>query len=205
MSDHVVDLTPDDRALAKRLVRVQRVGAKGRGVVAARDIPALTLVAPYPGPRFTTRQHALRLERGVTDGTFAIDFWRPDARGAIRAGYVLDPGRTGRPGQPGQPRQPELLPRFADAVAPLVNEPGPTGTPNLLWVWNLPRYRLELWTARDVRRGEELTACYGTDGGYERGYRTACVLRQDSVEPQVHVVVRRGARPVPYSLWRAGG
>lgn len=187
---YVVDLTAADRRRTAHLVAVKAMPGKGSGVVARRALPAFTMVAAYPGQRFTTGQYAARRDAGLTDSKFAVDFWRLDARGAVRTGYVIDPGAGDG----------TLLPRFAAAVAPLVNEPGPEGVPNLIWVWNLPRYRLEHWTFRPVRRGEELTLCYGTGGGYVRSYATACVSKPGEVEPELHVVTRPRARPVPYSL-----
>lgn len=185
---HAALLTAADRRVAARLVRVRPLGAKGLGVLAATDLPAWTFVAPYPGVRYTKAQHAKRVDAGRTDGKFVVDFYRPDVNGVPRSGYVLDPGAVGGGG---------LHPRFRGAVAPLVNEPDARSPPNLTWVWNLPRYRMELWTAAPVRAGQELTLCYGTGGGYRRDYRTSCVV--DGVEPQLHVVTRAGARPVPYS------
>jgi len=189
-----VDVTPSDRAHARRLVTVVRMGAKGTGLVAKRDLPAFTALGPYPGELLTSRQHAKRRDAGLTDSKFAVDYWRPNANG-VRSGYVIDPGTAAG----------TLHPRFSAAVAPLVNEPGLKGTPNVIWIWNLPKDRLELWTSRAVRQGEELTVCYGTDGGYARSYRTACVARQGQVEPELHVITRPRAKPVPYSsLGNAG-
>lgn len=186
---YVVELTAADRRRTASVAEVKKMAGKGVGLLARRDLPAFTMVAAYPGQRFTERQYAKRREAGLTDSKFAVDFWRLDARGAVRTGYVIDPGSRGG----------KLLARFSGAAAPLVNEPGPRGAPNLIWVWNLPRYRLEHWTFKPVRRGEELTLCYGTGGGYVRSYATACVSRPGEVEPELHVVTRAGARPVPYS------
>lgn len=191
-----VDVTAADRRRTRALARVAPMPGKGgHGVVAVRDLPALTMIGAYPGHVYSSRRHVAHVRAGGSDGKYAIAFYKPDANGAARTDYVLDPGDgAGR-----------LLPRFAGAVAPMANEPAPDAGPNLVWVWNLPRYRLEAWTARAVRRGEELTVCYGTGGGYPRSYRTSCVFRQAEVEPELHVVTRPRARPVPYSaLGNAG-
>lgn len=189
MGKYVVAMDAADKRRTSRLVAVTPMKGKGVGVLAKRDIPAFTMVGPYPGERFTMRAYHKRRSAGVTDGKFAVDFWRPEASGIAREGYVVDPGdRAGN-----------LRPRFQGAVAPLVNEPGHSGRPNLIWVWNLPKYRLEQWTFRPVRRGEELTLCYGNDGGYSRSYKTACQSRPGEVEPELHVVTRPGAKPVAWS------
>lgn len=188
--EYVVKVTATDRRRTAAIARVEPMPGKGgSGVVAVKNIPTMTMVAHYPGQRFTEGQYARRRDEGVTDGKFAVDFWRPTTSGVIRSGYVIDPGNA-RGG---------LLPRFAASVAPLVNEPTEGGAPNLLWAWNLPKYRLEYWTLRPVRAGEELTACYGTGGGYVRSYATSCASRPGEVEPELHVVTRPGARPVPHS------
>lgn len=181
------------RADARRtaaLARVVPMPAKGgMGVVAARDLGARVLIGPYPGRRLTLAAHAGRMASRVTDGKYAVAFFKLDRAGTPRTNYVVDPGDArGR-----------LLPEFDRAVTPLVNEPG-AGAPNLVWAWNLPKGRMEMWTARPVRKGEELTACYGTGGGYERDYRTACTAAgTDGVEPELHVVARPRGKPVPYS------
>lgn len=187
---YVVGVTPHERRRAASLVRVKEfAGGKGAGVVATRDIPAFTMIGAYPGERYTLAEYQKRVDQGHTDGKFAVDFWKPDANGTARSGYVLDPGAPDG----------TLLPRFAHAVAPLVNEPGERGAPSLVWVWNLPKYRMEHWTRVPVKRGQELTLCYGTGGGYDRSYRTSCVSRPGEVEPQLHVVAVPGGRPVPFS------
>ena len=183
--EYAVEITAADRARTASVARSTTVAGKGRGVVAVRALPAMTLIGPYPGERRTAAQFA----DGGGHGKFAVDFFRPGAGGRLLTRYVIDPG-DGAGG---------LAPRFAHAVTPLVNEPGPGERPNLVWAWNLPKYRLEMWTLRAVRPGEELTVCYGTGGGYRRGYATSCVSRQQEVEPVLHVVSSPGTRPVPYS------
>lgn len=193
-AEYTVALTPADKRRTASLAAVKRMGVKkGQGVVATRDIPAWTLVGPYPGLRTTHPRFATRRDQGHTTGKYAVDFWKPDKNGRAKTGYVMDPGNG----------EGTLSPQFADAVTPMVNEPDVT-PPNLVWVWNLPKYRMEHWTVVPVRKGEELTICYGTGGGYERDYSTVCVSHP-GVEPQLHVVATPGARPVPYgALGNAG-
>lgn len=185
---YVVDISPAERRRTATLVRVKKLQNKGLGVVAAKNIPAYTLVGTYPGERFTASEYGKRRERGLTDGKFAVDFWKPDVAGSARSGYVIDPGS----------HDGTLLPRFKHAVAPLVNEPDHRAAPNLIWVWNLPKYSLQLYTLVPVAKGQELTLCYG-HGGYVRDYTTSCVTRPGEVEPELHVVTRPGARPVPFA------
>lgn len=197
----VADVEPAERRRAAGTATLRRMRGRGVGVVAERDLPARRFVATYPGQRYSNEEYELRRARGETDGTYAIEFWRPGRRGVPDNAYVLDPGA--RPARDG--RGPQVLPRFAAALAPRVNEPGLGGRPNLMWVWNLPRYRLELWTARRAAAGEELTACYGTSGGYQRGYDTVCAAPPPGTEPELHVVTERGGAPVPWSdLGEAG-
>jgi hypothetical protein len=182
-----------DRRRTAALASVVRMAGKGLGVVARRAMPALTMVAPYPGELLTTAQYDRRLAAGLTSGTYAISFYKPDRNMALRTNYIVDPGAPGG----------GLLPEYAASAAPRVNEPDAGGAPNTVWVWNLPRHRLELWTARAVARGEELTVCYGNSGGYRRAYRTACFApggARAGVEPELHVVTAPRRRPVRYSL-----
>lgn len=189
-------VTAQDRKRSAALVTVVPMPGKGMGVVAVRDIPPGTLVANYPGHLYTLHAHSQRLAAGRTNAKYAISFYKLTSNHNANVGYVLDPGD-------GQGR---LLPEFAAAVGPYVNEPDVRTGPNLLWVWNLPKYRLEMWTARPVRRGEELTVCYGNGGGYDRSYVTSCAARPGEVEPELHVVTRpRAKQPVPYSSLGAAG
>lgn len=193
MAEYTVALTPADRRRTAALAGVRRIPDKGQGVVAVRDIPAWTLVGPYPGLRTTHAGFSKRKDQGHTTGKYAVDFWKPDKNGHAKTGYVLDPGHGNG----------TLRPEFAHAVAPMINEPNAT-PPNLVWVWNLPKYRMEHWTCVPVKKGQELTICYGTGGGYERDYTTACVS-QPGVEPQLHVVATPGGKPVAYgTLGNAG-
>ena len=169
--------------------RPARVAGKGLGVVATRDIAPFTFVAEYPGHRMSRRQFDLRAAAGKTTGRYAVAHYSVDSRGRLDLDHVVDPGISrGR-----------LSARHAGRLGPRINEPGcghRGGAPNLVWVWNVPDYRVELWTGpRRVAKGAELTACYGTSGGYRRTYCTPCT--DSAVEPPLHVILRAGDRPAP--------
>lgn len=181
-------LSAADRRRTSIYVRCTPVRGKGRGVVAVRDIPAYTMVAPYPGYLLSNAEYTRRLDAHLTTPTYVVAFYKATPSGVLNTKYVLDPG-----GPDGR-----LLPEFTGAVAPLINEPGPRDAPNVMWVWNLPKSRMEVWTTRLVTAGEEVVMCYGTGGGYRRGYATSCVTRP-CVEPELHVVTKPRMRPVPYS------
>lgn len=166
------------------------VAGKGVGVVAVRDLPPWTFVGVYGGRVLTDAQYADRVRRRLTTATYAVQHLG-------KPGHVVDPGtvRDGRPALAGP---------WAKAIAPRINEPGPCQRPNLVWVWNAPASRIELWTFRAVRAGRELTVCYGVDGSYPRHYCTSCVGgrrggrqgRNPRVEPYMHVIERPGGTPV---------
>lgn len=184
--------TPSDVDRARRTVRVVDLGAgKGRGLVAATDVPAMTPVGPYPGLVLGEAAYERRVAAGLTDGTYAVTMWSLSKDGRPRSDRVVDPGAPGG----------GVLPEFAAGVTPFANEPSADVGPNLVWVWNLPRGRMEMWTLRAVRAGEELTVCYGLDGGYARTYATSCVVRPGEVEPELHVVTTPRGKPVPWSSW----
>lgn len=168
---------------------VVAVRGKGLGVVASRDLAPHTRVARYPGALRSREEFDNRVARGLTTGRYAVAFYAltPDGRLEDR---VLDPGAAGG----------RLALRYAASLGPRVNEPGAGARANLVWVWNLPRGSLELWTgARGADRGEELTACYGTAGGYARDYATPCSRGGAGL----YVVSARGQRP--RSLRAVGG
>lgn len=155
-----------------------QIPGKGVGVVAIRDVPAWTFIGEYPGRVLTDAQYADRIRRHLTTTTYAVEYMAP--------GHVVDPG-----GADGG-----LDPAYAAALAPRINEPNARRRPNVVWVWNLPAARMEMWTFRAVRAGQELTACYGTGGGYVRQYCTSCV-GGNAAEPMVHVIQRPGDLPRP--------
>lgn len=171
------------------MAAVVAVRGKGLGVVASRDLAPHTRVARYPGALRTPEEFEDRVGRGLTAGRYAMGFYALGPRGSLED-RVLDPGAAGG----------RLAARYAASLAPRVNEPDPGTRPNLVWVWNLPRAALELWTgARGADRGEELTACYGRGRGYARNYATPCTRSG----PGLYVVLARGQRP--RSLRAVGG
>lgn len=164
-----VDILPteEDKLHASRLFEVRAIPGKGKGVVALQHVPAWTLVGPYPGRVYTADEHQALKEKGLIDDEYAVEFWsgRPGER--IREDRVLNPRARGA-----------FVPRYAEAIAPFVNEPSPSTKPNLVWVWNFPKHRIEMWTRRDIRPGEELSICYGEY--YERSYDTKCLEDEPS-------------------------
>ena len=158
--DEVVP-TAADIAHQKGIVAIRNMGAKGLGVVALVDIPAWTPVGPYPGKMYSTKQYEVHMQSGRCHDEYAIEFWDVLPDGSLDYKYIVDPFV-----------EKVLDPRYA-CVAPYVNEPDTTG-PNLVWVWNLPKHRTELWTSRAITAGTELTACYGLS--YSRKYTTACTI-----------------------------
>lgn len=172
--------------------RLTRVRGKGMGVVAIRDLQPYTRITRYPGALRMYDDFQARVARGLTTGRYAISFFGVTATGDLALDRVIDPGAGGD----------RLAARYAASLGPRVNEPGTGGVPNLVWVWNVPSYSLELWTgASPVAKNAELTVCYGMEGGYERSYTTPCT--QPGTEPELHVVLKRGEKPRPLSV--AGG
>lgn len=153
--------TKEDRAHAARYVRRKKIRGKGWGVVARRDIPKWTLIGPYPGIVSTEEHHESLKKKGVVDDEYAVEFWSSSPGGPISEHMILNPRFKGR-----------MLPVFRGCITPFVNEPDTRKRPNVAWVWNFPKHRIEMWTAKPVKRGEELTICYGQY--YGRKYNTKC-------------------------------
>lgn len=156
-----VTATPEDEAHAARNFEKRKVPGKGWGVVARRRVPKWTLVGPYPGWVCTETHHELMKGRGVADDEYAVEFWKSEPGGPIDEKHIINPRFRGR-----------MSSEFGRCVAPFVNEPDTRKRPNLAWVWNFPRRRVEMWTARAIKKGEELTICYGQY--YHRPYNTKC-------------------------------
>lgn len=156
--------TPADRRLEAELLRVASVPGKGVGVLARRDLPAWTCLGPYPGKVYTVEQHDALKAKGILDHEYALDFFRAVPGAVVQETDTIDPREH---------REREVPPEF-DYPTLYLNEPDDTRRPNVAWVWNFPRRRVEMWTATDVRRGEELVICYGQ--GYTRSYKTSCEI-----------------------------
>ena len=163
-----------------KMVTLDSIEGKGLGVRAVEDIPEGTCLGPYPGKVYTMKDHMALKVQGKVDDQYAIEFWDSTPGGTIREGLVVNPMLEGR-----------SLPDKYMCAAPFVNEPGPEDTPNLAWVWNFPKHRVEMWTIRDVKKGEELTICYGQ--AYPRGYKSNCT--QPGVEAPRMAIGREGDTP----------
>lgn len=159
-----VTRTAEDARREARDVEVRPAPGRGRGVFARRDLPRGTLVGPYPGRVRRGAEHRALVQAGALDNEYALVFWRSAPGGALDEDFVIDPRRHGGRGG-------AMAVRYAGAT-PFVNEPARGAAANLVWVWNFQRRRVEMWTARDVAAGEELTVCYGAD--YGRDYKTSC-------------------------------
>ena len=159
-------LTPAQLADVASKVKLATLPGKGLGLVARRDLPAHTRVGVYGGKVYSTAAHRRLSKDGATTGKYAVDFFQRGPDNQPKEGFTLEPGAGDG-----------MHPTHANVLAAFINEPGRGQTPNVLWVRNYgtPRERLELWTSRRVRRGEELTACYGS--GYPRRYATPCTSK----------------------------
>ncbi len=173
-------LTPAQIRDVASKVSLQRVPNKGMGLVAKRALPANTVVGVYGGKVYTADAHERLTSLGITTGKYAIDFYKlgPDRR--AREGYIMDPGAGDR-----------MHPTHARVLAAYINEPAMGQTPNCVWVRNYETNTMEVRTTRAVRRGEELTTCYGDQ--YPRKYKTPCTRSPGAL----HVLKRGATRPTP--------
>ncbi len=171
----VFDVVPtrEDLELQKAFAVVS-VPRKGLGVVATRDVPAWTFVAPYPGMVYDPKSYDEHKRRGDVTDEYALEFWNSPPGARIDSDWIINPVFDG-----------SMPPEYAKSVAPYINEPAKGQTPNTVWVWNFPRHRIELWTSRRVRAGEELGICYGPV--YGRSYKTPCTDPKN--EPGRYVIV----------------
>ena len=175
--------TLEDNERQIEMVTLQPIEGKGLGVRALVHIPAWTCLGPYPGAVCTLAQHAALKARGEAEDQYAIEFWDGAPGGAMREDVVVNPMVGGG------------LPDKYMCATPFVNEPGLDEAPNLAWVWNFPKHRVEMWTTRDVKAGEELTICYGQ--AYARRYGTKCT--QAGVEaPRLAIGAADQARPLEW-------
>lgn len=170
-------LTDDQMRDVASKVRLTSVPGKGLGLVSRVALPAWTRVGVYAGRLFGSRSHHKLKAMGVTTGKYSVDFYKKTRAGAVRENYVLDPGAGDK-----------LDPRHANVLAAFINEPAVGQKANVVWVRNYATGRMELWTKRSVRAGEELTACYGED--YPRTYKTPCTKSTDPL----HYVSSHGQR-----------
>lgn len=165
-------LTPGQLKDVASKVVLDRIRGKGLGLVARTTLRPHTRVGIYGGKLYTKAQHA-KLKGW---GKYSIDYWKKTAGGALRGGYVMDPGNN--------PSQ---------VLAAYINEPGGTQLPNSVWVRNDSTGGMELWTVRAVSAGEELTACYGD--AYPREYATTCTSVAAGAAAHLHHLPRGSRRP----------
>ena len=159
----------------------------GWGVFARHAIPANTLVGPYPGTLFTRAGFSDAVARGQTTTTYGMDMWMvapPTGNSGGAGGF-----RFVRPGEwvidPGDARG-QVRPEYSHAITPYINEPTLAETPNIKFVYNIPKHRIEFWTSRPVGAGKELLLCYGDK--YARAYATACTTGNHGNSEGEHVI-----------------
>ena len=140
-----------------------RPASFGKGVFATEDLPANAFVGAYPGRVYRDREFVKMVEEGRRTGEYAVAFFQIRPTGTIDyKNLTIDP--TNGPGR--------IDPRFAASACLYVNEPTAPLGPNLMWVINVVRNRIEMYTYSSVKKGHELLICYG--GAYARGYKTSC-------------------------------
>ena len=145
------------RDLAGKVV-VKRLGTtKGMGVVARRDLEVGEFVGVLPGRVIPDRIHVDMTVAGWSTGVYAME--TRDRTGEI---HVVDPEDpvTHRP-----------FSHFRESVGLYINEPAPGERLNVAWAHNkaYDPERVDCYTAKPVRKGQELLVHYGTI--YERRYR----------------------------------
>ena len=158
----------DDRSLFK----VDIVRGHGLGVVAKKDIKPLVKVGTYPGYVYTNEEHERLVESGeIKNSTYALDFFnvsvRLEKRRRRRISRLVEGRHTIDPSTKGG-----VDSKFSDALCLRLNEPSGVRKANCIWVINLVRRTLEVWTYSPIKKNEELTVCYGES--YPRTYRTTC-------------------------------
>lgn len=175
-------LTPAQLRDVGSKVKLAAVPGKGLGLVARRDLPAHTRVGVYGGKVYPAARHRQLTDAGDTTGKYAADFYQKGPDGKAKDGYIMDPGSGNG-----------MHPSHANVLAAFINEPASGQSPNVVWVRNYAAAteRLELWTSKPVRRGDELTACYG--GKYPRTYATPCTSKPGFM----HYVNAARRTPVP--------
>jgi hypothetical protein len=173
-------LTPAQVREVGAKVALRALPGKGLGLVARRALRAHTRVGVYGGRVYPGAAHRRLVASGAVTGKYAIDFFAQGRGGKVEDDLIMEPGAGDAMDR-----------RHANVLAAYVNEPGAGQVPNVVWVRNYGAGTMELWTTRAVRRGEELTACYGT--GYARDYATPCTARPGAL----HYLRPGMARPRP--------
>ena len=141
-------------------------GKKGRGVRARKSVPENTFVGVYPGRVMTPETHLRHVKKGLMNNTYVLSMFDITSYGKnkklVDNDFVIDPsiGPVG------------IDPMFAEALAPRLNEPSGKSQPNCTFVFNVPKKRIEIWTASKIDKGKEATICYGLF--YKRKWRSWC-------------------------------
>lgn len=177
-------LTQDQVRDVASKVSLKSIPGKGLGLVARKDLPAHTMIGVYGGKVYTTGQHAELTRKGATTGKYSVDFYKHTVDGKVRDGYIMDPGAGAGNA---------MHPTHANVLAAFINEPTMAQTPNVVWVRNYDANSMELYTTVPVRRGQELTACYGSD--YPRKYKTPCTAKASS--GALHYIRKGMKKPLP--------
>jgi hypothetical protein len=161
------------------------------GVRAIKKLNTHTLIDIYPGRVYTSREHIALRKRGLTSDKYALDLPRLNPDGFLDyAANVVDPG-VGK----------GLDADFQDALGPFLNEPGVGSQANCYWVLDVvdpQNIIVKIMTYKPVKKGEELTICYG--GNYKRNYATSCLNDEQHARGYIR---RKGDAPkqVPDIKW----
>lgn len=154
--EHVV--TPEEAEFLRKRVAIRDMGTtKGRGVVARHDLQKGEFVGVLAGRVVPDAAHVEMTRTGMTSGRYAME--TADKNGFV---YVVEPE---------EPWTQRAAMRFKSSVGHYINEPAPGERLNVAWVRNA-RYdpiRIDCYTARRVKAGEELLIHYGDI--YARKYR----------------------------------
>lgn len=157
--------------------------AHGWGVVAKTDIPANTFLASYPGRVYRDGPELQRaVQRGSLTDTYTLETFQV-VNSKVVHDLVIIPAE-----------EDVVLKRYASGVVLYANEPSQRTVANAAWVKNVDKERIEVWTDRDVKKGEEITLCYGPK--YARKYQTSCKDARNTTMFLVNsTLYPRAARP----------
>lgn len=135
--------TAEEKATEDTYAYITSIKNKGLGVRAKIKIAKGKQVAVFPG--------------WVIDGdtsTYAWNQYRLLSDGTVKEDVSIDVA---------DPNTQVVDPQFAHYIGPRVNEPDAGKSPNLEVVYNFTKNppTVEYWSARTIKKGEELTVCYG--------------------------------------------
>lgn len=157
------------------------VGESSKRVVATTNIPPNTYVATYPGWVYTEHVWSELVGQGKRGHVYSVQAFDVLPNGRVDFSWVIDPTNGVN----------RVAPQFQGSFGPFTNEPGPSQSPNVRWVYNFTDNTMEYWTARKIRKGEELLVAYG--GTYQRDYATSKKTRQD------YFIIEPMPKPVPWT------